>query len=65
MQGKKCFPDCSEKASLYTDVNSSQIVASADIDCYLLKSEDFGSLFFFPPSVKEIINYKVHKIICG
>lgn len=52
------------KLSIYTGINSSQIVASADIDSYLLKSEDFGSHCFFFSSVKEIIHYKVHKIIC-
>lgn len=44
------------KLSIHTGVNSSQIVASADIDTCLLKSEDFGRhwVFFFS-SVKEII----------
>lgn len=38
------------KQSIYTGINSSQIVASANIDSYLLKSADFGShcFFFFP-----------------
>lgn len=52
------------KLSIYTGINSSQIVASADTDSCLLKSDDFGRYFFFS-SVKEIIHYKVHKIVCG